>query len=194
MTTTRQKVLTYFKKTRTASVREVARALKLSAPNVRHHLGILVSDGRLELSSLDQGGIRGRPQKIYSLSQSALGDNLPILVDALITVAGPGLKVEGIASFILDPSQFANLPIPRRLALLIGKLNEMHYLARWEASAEGPRVIFGRCPYAKIIGHHPELCRMDSAILEGALGRPVGRIEKTESNAAGACPFAFRVG
>jgi predicted ArsR family transcriptional regulator len=84
MITARQKVLAHLKKTRAASAREIARALKMSAPNVRHHLGILTSDGRLEVISVNQRGGRGRPEKIYSLSQSALGDNLSVLADALL--------------------------------------------------------------------------------------------------------------
>ncbi|MBI5354144.1 MAG: helix-turn-helix domain-containing protein [Chloroflexi bacterium] len=194
MITARQKVLAHLKKTRAASAREIARALKMSAPNVRHHLGILVSDGRLELTAVHSRGGRGRPEKMYSLSQSALGDNLSALADALLAETGSGLKVEAIAVRILDPNQFANMPITKRLALLIEKLDEMHYQARWEAGAEGPRVIFGRCPYAKIIEHHPELCKIDSVMLEKALGRRVEQFTKTESSARGLCPFAFRVG
>ena len=63
MLTARQKVLAHLKKTRAASAREIARALKMSAPNVRHHLGILTSDGRLEVTSVHQRGGRGRPEK-----------------------------------------------------------------------------------------------------------------------------------
>ena len=51
MTTARQKVLTYLTKSRTASAREISRALKMSAPTVRHHLRVLVSEGRLEMRS-----------------------------------------------------------------------------------------------------------------------------------------------
>jgi predicted ArsR family transcriptional regulator len=194
MTIARQKVLAHLKKTRAASAREIARALNMSAPNVRHHLGILVSDGRLEVTSVHQRGERGRPEKMYSLSQSALGDNLSVLADALLTDAGSKLNVEGVASRLLDSSQFTNLPIPKRLALLIEKLNEMHYQTHWEAGAEGPRVIFGRCPFSKIIERHPELCKLDEAMLEAALGRPILPIIKSESITRGLCPFAFRVG
>ena len=42
MITARQKVLAHLKKTRAASAREIARALNMSAPNVRHHLSVLV--------------------------------------------------------------------------------------------------------------------------------------------------------
>jgi len=202
MITARQKVLAHLKKTRAASAREIARALKMSAPNVRHHLGILVSDGRLEMTAVHLRGGRGRPEKMYSLSQSALGDNLAALADALLAEtgstlrqgSGQGLNVEGIAGRILDPDPFANLAITKRLVLLIDKLNEMHYQARWEAGAEGPRVIFGRCPFAKIIENHPELCKVDSAMLEISLGRPIIQITKNETSVRGSCPFVFRAG
>ena len=75
--------------------------------------------------------------------------------------------------------------------MLIEKLNEMHYQSRWEAGADGPRVIFGRCPYAAVIEGHPELCQMDANLLENMFGREVrqlGRIEKAQ----GLCVFAVR--
>ena len=88
MITTRHQVLAFFTRTRTASVREIARALKMSAANVRHHLRVLVSDGRLELVSVRERDGRGRPEKVYSLPRAALGDNLSALSDALLTEAG----------------------------------------------------------------------------------------------------------
>jgi predicted ArsR family transcriptional regulator len=191
MTTARQKVLTHLKKTRSASAREIARALKMSAPNVRHHLSVLCSDGRVETTEVRLRESRGRPEKMYSLSQSALGDNFSALADALLSEAGSKISVEGIAVRILALSQFANLPITKRLALLVEKLNEMHYQARWEASSVGPRVILGRCPYAKIIEGHPELCQMDAVMLKGALGSNVEQLAKTEK-AQGTCIFAMK--
>jgi predicted ArsR family transcriptional regulator len=194
MITARQKVLAHLKKARAASAREIARALKMSAPNVRHHLSVLCSDGRAEFIALNNRGRRGRPEKMYSLSQAALGDNLSALANALLTEAGSGLNVEAIASRILNSSQFVNLPVAKRLVLLVEKLDEMHYQARWEAGAEGPRVIFGRCPYAKVIDGHPELCKMDTALLGISLGRPMIRLQKNETGARGTCPLLFQVG
>ena len=194
MLTARQKVLAHLKKTRAASAREIARALKMSAPNVRHHLGILTSDGRLEVTSVHQRGGRGRPEKMYSLSQSALGDNLPVLADALLNVK---VNMESVGESIARSQGlvgFSNQPMPKRLSLLVDKLNEMHYQSRWEAAAEGPQVIFGRCPFAKIIEVHPELCKMDSAMLEISLGRSIAQFTKIESSVRGLCPFVFRIG
>jgi predicted ArsR family transcriptional regulator len=194
MTTARQKVLAHLKKTRAASAREIARALDMSAPNVRHHLSVLCSDGRVELTAFNNREGRGRPEKMYSLSQAALGDNLSALANALLAEAGSGLNIEALASHILNSGQFANLPVAKRLVLLVEKLDEMHYQAHWEAGAEGPRVIFGRCPYAKVIEGHPELCKMDAALLGKALGRPVSQSPKNEAVGRGLCPFIFRVG
>jgi predicted ArsR family transcriptional regulator len=192
--TARQKVLAHLKKTRSASAREIARALNMSAPNVRHHLGVLVSDGRLEVSAVSQRGGRGRPEKIYSLSQAALGDNLSVLADALLDEK-PNL--EAIGERIAQSqgmTEIASQPMAKRLSALVEKLNEMHYQARWEAGAEGPRVILGRCPFAEVIGSHPELCTLDLSMLRTSLGRPVSQATKTESNAKGFCPLIFRVG
>ena len=193
MTTSRQKILTHLKKTRSASAREIARALKLSAPNVRHNLSVLCSDGRVELISIHNREGRGRPEKVYSLSAAALGDNLSALAEAVLTEAGKTLNMEAVASHILDAKQFAGHPINKRLALLVEKLNEMHYQARWEAGAGGPRVIFGRCPYARVIDGHPEICKMDEALLKAALGRAILPTRRGESQ-HGLCPFLFEIG
>jgi predicted ArsR family transcriptional regulator len=194
MVTARQKVLAHLKKTRSASAREIARALDMSAPNVRHHLGVLVSDGRLEVSAVHQLGGRGRPEKVYSLSQAALGDNLSVLADALLNEK---VNLEAVGERIAHSQGMigmANQPMPKRLSSLVEKLNEMHYQARWEAGAEGPRVIFGRCPFATVIENHPELCRLDVSLLEKSLGRPIAQTAKVEASGRGICPFVFRVG
>lgn len=194
MTTSRQKILTHLKKTRSASAREIARALKLSAPNVRHHLSVLCSDGRVEMTSIHNREGRGRPEKVYSLSEAALGDNLSALAEAVLTVAGSSLSMEAVASLILDESQFAGLSMNRRLALIVEKLNEMHYQARWEAGPSGPRVLFGRCPYARVIEGHPEICTMDTALLRNSLARDILPLKKNEMPAKGMCPFIFQIG
>lgn len=193
MITARQKVLAHLKKTRASSAREIARALKMSAPNVRHHLSVLCSDGRVEFTALNNREGRGRPEKLYSLSQAALGDNLSALTNAVLTETGKKLNVDALASRMMDASQFANLPVTKRLVLLVEKLNEMNYQARWEAAADGPRVIFGRCPYAKVIDGHPELCKIDIAILEKSLGRPVIQSTKNEAVGRGLCPYLFNI-
>jgi len=190
MTTARQKVLAYFMKTRVASAREAARALKMSAPTVRHHLRVLASDGRLEIVPGREQEGRGRPEKLYSLPQSALGDNLAALSDALITDAGSGLRPDRLARQLVGEVSFAGQPLARQLNLTVEKLNGMNYHARWEASYEGPRIIFTHCPYAAIIEKHPELCQMDQAMLREWMGQPAAQLFKRGKEGSSVCMFA----
>ena len=189
MTTSRQKVLTYLYKARTASAREISRALKISAATVRHHLRILASDGRLERRSVRARGGRGRPEKVYSLPRAALGDNLSVLSDALLIEAGSGLRMEILAKRIAGESNRATQPLAKRLNLAVEKLNLMNYHAHWEAGSDGPRILFGHCPYAAIIAKHPELCGMDHAILREWIGQPAAQISKAGVEGSSVCVF-----
>jgi predicted ArsR family transcriptional regulator len=188
---TRQRILNHLRKTRAASAREIARALNLTAPNVRHHLMVLASDGRVEMVTTAKQDLRGRPEKFYSLSGAVLGNNLPALTGALLLEAGSNINWEAIASRLAGTEGVSQLPAAARLRTLIENLNEMHYQSRWEAGAEGPRVLFERCPYAAIIDGHPGLCRMDALLLSGFLemeARQLGKIEGRQ----GMCVFAVR--
>ena len=191
MLTARHKVLAFLTRTRTASVREISRALKMSAANVRHHLRVLVSDGRLELASVQERRSRGRPEKLYSLPRAALGDNLSALSDAILTEAGTQVRVEALAKRLIGESDFASQPIVKRLNLVVEKLNQMNYHARWEAGREGPRVILGHCPYAAIIERHPELCKMDAALLKDLMGQSTEQLSKIGREKSLTCVFVI---
>jgi predicted ArsR family transcriptional regulator len=80
------------------------------------------------------------------------------------------------------------VPVMKRLVRTVGRLNELHYQARWEASVAGPRLILGHCPYAAIVANHPELCRMDGFLLEMRLGSSVDQIAKLQLSDKG-LPF-----
>ena len=185
--TTRQKILDYLKRNQTVSSREVARILRMTPANVRHHLGILAADGRVEVISQRQGG-RGRPEKVYRLAGTLVGNNLSVLVDALLAEADEDIEIEAVGRRMAGERATAGQPLMRRLASAIGRLNEMHYQARWEAGAEGPRVILGHCPYAGLVEKHPQLCRMDASLLAELLGGDVSQTAKLEVG-AGDKPF-----
>jgi predicted ArsR family transcriptional regulator len=190
--TARQKVLTYLTKNRTASAREISRALNMSPATVRHHLRTLSADGRLELESVRVRDGRGRPEKVYSIPRAMLGDNLSALGDALLTEANSKLKMDAVAKRLAGDSDLASQPIAKRLNLVVEKLNQMNYHAKWEAGAEGPRIIFGHCPYAAIVGKHPELCDMDVSLVSQLISRLVFREVRSETQ-TGICPFVFLI-
>lgn len=191
MTTSRQKVLAYFGKAPTASAREISRALKMSAATVRHHLRVLTADGRLEMAAVRGRDARGRPEKIYSLPRSALGDNLAALSDALLTESGSQVSMEALAERLAGENSSTSHSLVKQLNLTVEKLNQMNYHAHWEAGAEGPRILFGHCPYASILEKHPELCRMDQAMLQKLTGHPARQIFRTGKEGSTVCVFVM---
>ena len=191
MVTARQKVLIYLTKIRTASAREIARSLKMSPATVRHHLRVLVADGRLEVSFVRGREGRGRPEKVYALPRSALGDNLAALGEAVLSEAGTSVQMGTLAKRLAGDTSFANQPISKRLNSSVEVLNKMNYHARWEAGPQGPRLIFGHCPYAALIAKHPELCQMDKVLLEQFMGDTVTQMFKIGSEGSSLCVFAL---
>jgi len=189
MITARQKVLAYLNKTRSASVQEVSRALKMSAANVRHHLRVLVSDGRLEMISVKPRDGRGRPEKVYSIPRAVLGDNLSRLSEVLLSESD--IPVEVLAKYLAGEFNSKVQPVTKRLGLAIEKLNAMKYHARWEAGPDGPRIILGHCPYATIIEKHPELCKMDETLLKELLGQPAQQLTKIGRDGSLICMLAI---
>jgi predicted ArsR family transcriptional regulator len=191
MITARHKVLAYLNKIRTASAREISRALKMPAPNVRHHLRVLVSDGRLELASVRGRDGRGRPEKVYSLPRAVLGDNLSALANALLVESGSNIWMEAVAKRLAGETNLTGQPVARRLNLIVEKLNQMNYHARWEAGSAGPRIVLGHCPYATIIEKHPELCQMDKALLNDMMGQSTEQIFKIGKDGSSVCVFVI---
>ena len=203
--TARQRVLAIVRRRKVATASQIGQALNMSAATVRHHLSILTGDGRL----VSQGSIvstrRGRPQKVYRLSERVLGDNFALLAEGLLetyfgqmTEAELQTAVQALAATLSDHigRPDSSLPAPKRLVQLIEKLSTLHYEAGWEAGAHGPRVVLGHCPYAAIIARHPELCRMDAAMLGRQLDAEAVQLSKIEPGRAGSvhCVFELRAG
>lgn len=201
MTTARQKILAYLKKQRIASAAQIGRGLNMSSAAVRHHLSIMLADGRIEALEENRKSGRGRPVRLYKLSEKILGDNFALLSDAVLREWLSGLspskreeamkKIAGTLTDQIGESR-PEVPAAKRLTIVIEKLNALHYQARWEAGAEGPRILFGHCPYAAIIKDHPELCRVDSEMLSIALQSPARQTAKIDVNGAAACIFTLR--
>lgn len=196
--TARQRILEYLASHHGVTAIEIARALRVTAANIRYHLGVLIGDGRVQVLGMRPPEKRGRPQQVVALSDAALGDNLAALADALLlgwfatqTSEQQEAILRALAAQLAQP--VGKGPLSLRLARALEALNRRGYQARWEAHAAGPRVIFGHCPYAAIIARHPELCRMDAFLLENQLGQPAAQLAKLERNERGApiCVFSI---
>jgi predicted ArsR family transcriptional regulator len=191
--TTRLRILEYIRKYQTASVKELSAQMGKSGANIRHHLAMLESNDLIEIVGVRIEG-RGRPRQVYGISRRVLGDGLDKLSGMLLDLWQSNLpdeKRETGLRFLaqrLAGETDLSLPIMKRLVRTVAGLNELRYQAHWEASAVGPRLILGHCPYAAIIADHPELCRMDAFLLEARLGSSVEQTAKLQMSEKG-LPF-----
>jgi predicted ArsR family transcriptional regulator len=191
--TTRLRILDHFRKHQTASVRELSRSMGMTGANIRHHLAVLESNDLIEVIGHRKEG-RGRPMQVYGLSRRVLGDGLDYLAGAILdvwlgsnTVRLQETSLRAVAERLAGGAG-VKTPVMKLLVRAVEGLNEMHYQAHWEASAAGPRLILGHCPYSAIIAEHPELCQMDSFLLEIKLGASVNQTSKLQLNDKG-LPF-----
>ena len=176
--TTRSRILEYFRKNQTATVSELSHLMGMTGANIRHHLEVLESNEILDIIGQRKEG-RGRPMLLYGLSQRMIGDGLEKLAGTLLDV-WLGAETEkrreeallSVAERLVGRMDL-NIPVMKRLVNTVERLNELNYQARWEASAVGPRLILGHCPYAAIVSAHPELCQLDKKILQTNLGSPM---------------------
>jgi predicted ArsR family transcriptional regulator len=197
--TTRQRILEYFRKHQTATVSELEILFGLTGANMRHHLEVLEDNGLIEVVGKRKES-RGRPANIYGFSRRTQGNSLDKLAAALLDCLkdNPGAKNWEIhfmdVAQKLAGSQVEGLPVHKKLLNTIERLNELHYQARWEASAGGARIILGHCPFAAIIHEHPELCHLDALIIESRLELKTRQVEKLQFNDKGLSYCAFLVG
>jgi predicted ArsR family transcriptional regulator len=199
-TPTRLLILDYLRKQHAGSVSELSRSLKMTGANIRHHLAVLEENDLIELISQRREG-RGRPGNVYGLSRQVLGDGLDKLAGAMIQVwvrtAPENMREAGLrnmAVWLADETNLkGNILIPKRLARTVDRLNELHYQSRWEAGLKGPVIILDHCPYAAIIDMNPELCSMDSFLLEHLTGLSVEQTHKLHTSTKGYPYCAFSV-
>lgn len=173
----------------------------MSAANVRHHLSVLKSDNLVRVVGKAKKEIRGRPVNLYGLNESLLGNNLAYLSHALLDELSRSYNTREKEQFMRTLG-FAmkeklcdvnsNASMSARLVEMVNRLTENHYQARWEAGADGPRILFGRCPYSEIIQAHPELCRMDQSMLESAAGVVASQSAKIGTQGSPVCIFLIR--
>jgi predicted ArsR family transcriptional regulator len=201
MKTTRQLLCEHLQLKRTATASELARALRVTPANIRHHLSALLSEGVVEKVGQQPAIGRGRPVQIFGLVEQTSRNNLVLLVKALLSEVGAersALELETffkrLAAHLIGSERPPARTLAQRYVQAIQHLNTMGYLARWEAHAKAPRVIFSHCPYAAVIEDHPELCLLDQYLLEALLSEDARQITKLEKTAHGDRQCIFLIG
>jgi predicted ArsR family transcriptional regulator len=199
MDSTRQRILEQLSSKHSLSASDLSQALGTTAANMRHHLGILLQEGAVEIVEQRQGAGRGRPTQFYALTRQAQAHNLDGLAGALLQELLDGMPPEERRAalrrvamrIVQQPSGAGNLT--QRLNTCVQLLNKLNYRARWEARSSGPRLVFAHCPYASILPAHPELCQLDASLLEVALDAPVTQAARLAASRQGGRVCIFTV-
>jgi predicted ArsR family transcriptional regulator len=204
MKTSRQRILDYLRDKPAVTANEIGHILKVSPADARHHLSILVEQGSLEILGQRFSYRRGRPATIYGLTHNAPQHNLHGLSSALLSELIDTIPHNNTRQTVLRnlahrlcASVCENQSISNptsRLYATIQCLNQMHYQSRWEAHIEGPRLMFGHCPYEAILDQHPELCEMDIFVLSEMLAAPVTQVTKRNLTPLGTRQCMFLIG
>jgi predicted ArsR family transcriptional regulator len=197
--TTRQRILEQLSSKHSLSASELSQALGTTAANMRHHLGILLREGAIEIIEQRPGAGRGRPTHLFALTQQARAHNLDRLADALLRELLEGLQPEErLAALRRVARRLGGQPggvgtLTQRLNACVSLLNTLNYQARWEARSSGPRLVFAHCPYASILPEHPELCQLDASLLEGLLEAPISQTARLAASRQGGKVCIFNV-
>jgi predicted ArsR family transcriptional regulator len=196
---THDRILAYLHENRAATVPGLSTLWGLTRPDIRHHIHNLIKEGSVEevSSQAAQPARRGRREIAYRLCSSTGNSNYHNLCAALITLLLQGktemLQKEALEdlALILTGAPVSGDTLMQRLNNTVSWMRECGYHPRWEAAADGPRILFLHCPYASLVSDHPELCRLDQMVLAKLLGRGVAQTTKMDFNHSGSrvCTF-----
>ena len=211
MKTVRTRILEYIRSHRAVTAAELSLAFQMTPANARHHLTTLLDRGLLQVVADRPASGKGRPARIFAISEQALGDNFGllagILLDQLTKQTDPdqlesllrelagqlGVKMAATVKANGVPIK-AGESLTRRLGKTTEILNQHHYQARWEARPDAPRLVLGHCPFSAILQEHPELCKLDAYLIEHFAAISVEQTAKLARDPAGLRFCMFRIG
>ena len=199
MHSTRKRILDYLGQRGSASANQLATVFGMTQANVRHHLAALVNDGLIRAAGAQKDKGRGRPRRLFALSEESEQNNLAALASILMVEISKEnetdveTKLRDLAGKMIGTKAKPGAQISQRLVATVRKLAPLGYKPHWEARPKAPEMVFGHCPYAAIIDKHPELCRMDAYMLEDLLGAPAKQTAKLQTGPHGLPICIFKV-
>lgn len=208
MQETRKHILEILHQRKQATVNEIVKSLserhaKITAVTVRHHLSYLQRQGLVTEPELRHRDGPGRPQHVYSLTDSGLEHfpgNYRTLAEALLQQIERNLPdervnviIEGVAGTMAQQADIGDLPLAERLQQAVVYLNQHGYSATYEPCAEGFILRTHNCPYHHIAHKTERLCNMDLQLVSSLIGvvpRLLSRISDGDESCAYLIPDA----
>lgn len=161
---------------------ELGRALDLTPANIRYHLSQLLRQGLVQISGKRSPGGAGRPIHLYNLSSQALGENLEVMLAAVLeSLTGEAGLEQAAAAFA---ARLTSAPPARgtnrvaRYNQAVDFLNAHGYRASWGARPQGPQIELKHCPYRKLALSHPQICLIDQLLISSLCQVPMRLIRK----------------
>jgi DeoR family suf operon transcriptional repressor len=183
---TRDTILRTLRSQGKCTVKELAKAAKVSPVSVRHHLSNLEEENLVAVEEVRHGV--GRPRHLFSLTEDAL-ELFPAryyrLANRLLDEMKDSLpegSVDTLFHHIADDlveqfrSQLEGLPIERRLRRLATLLKEEGFEIEVETGDRQVLIKEMTCPYLHVGREHPEVCLIDRHLIAAALDLPVERV------------------
>ncbi len=198
----RERILEIIHRFGSASAPDLSKILGISKPAVQYHLRQLLATSDIELSNTNQSvPSRGRPIRYYRIAESRYPNNYENLCDSLIAQALTAtddkteldhrLKSLAVSLVGVVPVQASFI---KQIDHAVERLTAHSYQPHWEVASSGSIVRLQNCPYAHLVHRHPELCRMDTFLLETLLGIPVQvkYLWKDHPETKESCSFFFK--
>jgi DeoR family transcriptional regulator, suf operon transcriptional repressor len=200
MNDTRRAVLEHIHANGQATVQRLADTLGISPISVRHHLTSLQAAGLVRIE-LERQAV-GRPKYRYLLTERAL-DHFPQQYQTLVIrlldelkATFPADQVESIIERVATNAAAhygtgaLDGTLEQRLARLVTILGAEGFMAEVQRVDDHMVLTAQNCPYTTIGHRHPELCRIDSTLIQTVLG---GSVQQTACVLQGDRSCAFSV-
>ncbi len=166
-----------------ATITSLAEALDVSSITVRHHLSTLQSEGLVAIT-VERKHV-GRPKHVYTLTEAAqryfpnqyhvLAERLLDTLKATLPPEQVGVIIDGVAAGVAARHGMTQPggTLEERLQRLVEVLGEEGFMAE-SKHIDGSIVLTEmNCPYLYVGQRHPEVCRIDRALIRQMLGADV---------------------
>ncbi len=179
---TRDLILRALKASSGTTVLELAKRVEVSPVTVRHHLSSLQADGLVE-AQVERRSV-GRPHHVFFLTDA--GEELfprqyLSLTKRLLHRLKANLPSEMVAELF---EQIAHEIVTEhagklkgknnaeRMAVLIEILEAEGFMVNWKQKNGEFQIIEHNCPYRKLGLEHPDICKLDQALITAILDAP----------------------
>ncbi len=183
MKSTREKILNTLLRKRQATINELSEIVGINGISVRHHLINLQADG-LIFAEEQRHGV-GRPRFVYRLTDKGIEKfptNYLHLIQQLMEKMGallPEKKRMEIFRAVGESQADGccsidhTLPIEDQLHQLANQLAPEGFTLSWQKNGDEITLYSDHCPYHHLGMTHPEICEVDYALFNKAMGTEV---------------------